>query len=76
MADEPDNLILRKLNQILGWQRNADKRIDQLVEDMKAIRASFWVNGRDVTRVEELAKDLDVRVSVLEIDKEDAQDKS
>jgi hypothetical protein len=42
---EPEHLILRKLNQILGWQRNADKRLDQLVADVKELTSLFRYIG-------------------------------
>jgi hypothetical protein len=39
---EPDNLIHRKLNKILGWMEVRGKQLDRLEEEVKSIKGAVW----------------------------------
>jgi outer membrane murein-binding lipoprotein Lpp len=70
---EPESILLRKLNEVIGWQKARGRQLDQMAEDVKELRASVWsLNNNNMTRLSSIVTTLDERVSTLEVDREDA----
>ena len=69
---EPESILLRKLNEVIGWQKARGRQLDQMAEDVKELRASVWSLNNNMTRLSSIVTTLDERVSTLEVDREDA----